>query len=180
MVEAKMDEARRTAFRETLDELLRDRARLDGAIAILSEKLGVGSHVLIQHGENDQPVNDATDVRDVGPVQVGEGEFYGLSQTKAARRFLERAGRTRPQKTEDILAAITRGGIRVGGKDPAGLLYRLMLRDKAFRRVGTSLWGLDAWYPPRKPAKGEQEAEPDRPDDGDAGSETPSEEAPTE
>ena len=164
-----MDEARRTALRETLEELLRDRARLDGAIAILSEKLGHPGHVLLRENNGSDPAAvESAEMRDVGPISVAEGEFYGLSQTKAARAFLERAGRTRPQKTEDILAAIRRGGITVGGKDPAGLLYRLLLRDKSFRRVGTSLWGLDAWYPPRKP-RSEQDTPEARSDSEDAG-----------
>ena len=53
-----------------------------------------------------------------------------------------------------------------------------MLRDKSFRRVGPSLWGLDAWYPQRKPSKAEDETEPEleAPDNGNASQDPSSEE----
>lgn len=167
-----MDETRRAAFQIALDEARNERERIDQVIAFLSERVGIRPTVLNAGDIEDAPPGDAA--RDVGPVQVADGEFYGMSQTKAAQAFLERAGRSRPQKTEQIIAALGRGGVAVGGKDPGGTLYKILNRHPSFRRVGASLWGLSAWYPnvPRKPAKDDQpettDSEQEGLDDGDA------------
>lgn len=176
MVEAVMDDTRQAALRVTLEELRRDRAEIEAAISVITRKLGLADAgpAMIPEGNGDH--SEVAETRDVGPVHVTEGEFYGMSQPEAARAFLARAGRTRPQKTGDIMAALRKGGIHVGGKDPAGLLYRILLRDKRFRRVGTSLWGLDEWYPRRAPKDDTAEGEQEAADAGDSRSAAPHEE----
>lgn len=164
-----MDDAEREAFRLALRRAVADRERAEATISFLTEKLGISlpgsSTELLDPGDGPE----SSELRDVGPVHVADSEFYGHSQTQAARAFLERAGRARPQKTAVIVQALRKGGVTVGGKDPEGTIYKILRRDKSFHRVGTSLWGLAAWYPNAalRPAKVADVASSEAPADVD-------------
>lgn len=185
------DEPTKTALQIALQAAIRDRDRAEATISFLSEKLGLangGAPSMLATGEGEHA--DENGPRDVGPIHVADGEFYGMSQTAAAAAVLDRAGRSRPQRTEQIIAAIQRGGVKVGGKDPAGTFYKILNRDSRFHRPAPNTWGLSVWYPGAKkaktepePTKAEQEAEdrPEGPDDGDVGRAVPAEaEAPSD
>jgi DNA-directed RNA polymerase delta subunit len=63
--------------------------------------------------------------------------------------LLERFGRDRPMWTNEILDAITKGGV---GISTGSALYRSLARDPAFVRIGerkSGRWGLAKWYPDR-------------------------------
>jgi hypothetical protein len=142
------DDAMREAFQIALRAALRDQARANATVDFLREKLGMAESagpVVLGPGEDDD--DRSNDARDVGPVQVTDGEFFGMSQPKAAAIFLERAGRTRPQRTEAIIAALKKGGIAFAGKDPASTFYTILNRNPSFTNVGKSTWGLSVWYP---------------------------------
>lgn len=81
-----------------------------------------------------------------------------MSGPKAARALMEKFGRERPLKTEEIFTAIKKGGVQVQSQQG---LYRSLFRDPKFTKVGMSLWGLSVWYPAaaRKAAKADAEAE---------------------
>ena len=150
------DATEREALRIALQSAIRDRDRAEATISFLTEKLGLtpaGDAVLLNPGEG---TDTGSELRDVGPVHVGDSEYYGLSQTKAAAAFLDRAGRSRPQRTDQIIAALAKGGVRIGGKDPEGTFYKILNRNPTFHRVGPSLWGLASWYPnaPKRGQKG--------------------------
>jgi len=141
-----MDETTRAALRIALDVATADRDRAEATIALLSEKLGLAdasAQIVLGPGDGS---GDAA--RDVGPVHVQEGEFYGLSQTAAAVAFLTKAGRTRPQRTGQIVEALAKGGIKIGGKNPPeDTIYKILNRDPRFHRPAPNTWGLSAWYP---------------------------------
>ena len=134
-----MDEARRAALQEELQRATRMRDQLQAVIAYLSEQLGEPVETAAQEKQS-RPGKD-------GALTVRAGEFFGMSSTQATRRVLERAGRTQPLHTEEILNFIKQGGVKLGGKDPAGTLYRSLQRDDAFFRPARGVWGLRAWYP---------------------------------
>jgi hypothetical protein len=161
-----VDETTRQAYEIALRGALRDQARANATVEFLREKLGMADNVTVVLGPGDLDASDDTP-RDVGPVSVTDAEFYGMSQTRAAAAFLERAGRSRPQRTEAIIDALRKGGIRFDGKDPAATFYAILARTPTFHRVGKSTWGLSAWYPgvARKAAKAGAGA-PTLPDDG--------------
>jgi hypothetical protein len=141
------DPTERAAYEIALRAARHDQARANATIDFLLEKLGLAdptSSQIILPGESQ---GDEQTLLNVGPIQVADSEFYGLSQTKAAAVFLERAGRSRPQRTEAIIEALRKGGIRFDGKDPAGTFYAILARTPTFHRVGRSTWGLSAWYP---------------------------------
>lgn len=157
-----IDDTERAAWEIVLRSATRDQARAAATIELAREKLGMTAgrgSVVIGPGDTEPP--DETP-RDVGPVPVTDAEFYGMSQPKAAAIFLDRAGRTRPQRTEAIVAALRKGGIRFEGKDPAGTFYAILARTPTFHRVGKSTWGLAAWYPNavRKATKTTEAARP--------------------
>lgn len=149
-----IDDTERSAWEIVLRSALRDQARATATIELAREKLGMASTgpVVLSPGDIDL---GAESLRDVGPVPVTDAEFYGLSQPKAAVIFLERAGRNRPQRTEAIVAALKKGGVKFEGKDPVGTFYAILSRTPTFHRVAKSTWGLAAWYPniARKPTK---------------------------
>ena len=78
---------------------------------------------------------------------VKEFEFHGKPQTEAARIVLERVGY--PLSTQQILEAIVRGGITVGGKTPQmqkTYLYTILHRSKKnFGLAAKDRWGLRGW-----------------------------------
>jgi hypothetical protein len=78
---------------------------------------------------------------------VKEFEFHNKHQTAAARIVLERVGY--PLSTQQILEAIVRGGVTVGGKTPQlqkTYLYTILHRSKKnFGLAAKDRWGLRGW-----------------------------------
>jgi hypothetical protein len=153
-VSTMVDDSTREAFEIALHAALRDQARANATVDFLREKLGMAESaapIVLGPGDPER----AGEARDVGPVSVTDGEFFGMSQPKAAAIFLERAGRTRPQRTEAIIAALRKGGVTFAGKDPVQSFYTILSRNGGFTNVGKSTWGLSSWYPDRakKPGK---------------------------
>jgi hypothetical protein len=159
-----VDDNIREALEISLRAALRDQARANFTVEFLREKLGLAgaaSPIVLGPGI-DSDEDRVAEARDVGPIQVTDGEFFGMSQPKAAAIFLDRAGRTRPQRTEAIIAALKKGGVEFKGKDPAQTFYTILARSPSFTNVGKSTWGLSSWYPDRskKPSKGVASAPP--------------------
>jgi len=169
-----VDESTRAGLEIALRAALRDQSRANATVEFLREKLGLADTGSMVLGPGDGERDEASSAQDVGPISVTEGEFYGMSQPKAAAAFLERAGRSRPQRTEAIMAALKKGGIEFGGKDPLQTFYAILARNPIFHNVGRSTWGLSAWYPnairrgSKRAAPSADEGQPQNPDDGDA------------
>src|SRR5262245_40088049 len=78
--------------------------------------------------------------------RVKENEFFNKSQAEAAKLFLERIGH--PMKTQQILEAINRGGVTVGGKNPQTKkqnFYTILFRSSDFVLFKRDTWALIAW-----------------------------------
>lgn len=156
-----MDDAERSALEMVLRKAEAKKAEAEAVIAWVTGELGGRPAPASQ----EEPAKGDAAAQGGGhggdPLSmVSEGEFFGMSAPKAAVALLERVGRSRPLKTEEIFDAITRGGVSIASKDG---LYRGLFRDPKFLRVGKSLWGLSTWYPAaaRKAAKTAQDAEAD-------------------
>jgi len=152
-----MDETRRKILMKELQDAVRERDQLNVFIELLAVRLGISV--------SDTGASDATD--EILPTanlslppaaSINEGQFYGFSATRAAKVVLEMFGATRPMKTDELYDAITKGGVKI--KD-AGVLYRSIVRDDDFMRVGRGIWGLSEWYPTaRRSTRPSQNGEP--------------------
>lgn len=77
---------------------------------------------------------------------VREYQFFNKTQTEAAKALLEMVNH--PLKTEDIMDAISKAGVKLGGKTPKDKkqnFYTILNRSKEFGRAGKNTWGLVAW-----------------------------------
>src|SRR5437763_523426 len=121
-----MDDTRRQVLTQELQEAVKQRDRLTSFIELLSERLEVPVP-----GADARQGSDATPTPVTGdPISaVSEGEFYGMSAPKASRALLQKVGRQRPMKTDEIFEAIRRGGVTV---KTSGTLYRSLFRDASF------------------------------------------------
>ena len=146
-----MDDASRQALEQELREAMNSRQELDIVIAYLSRRLGVAvAEAVLPPAPSGPPASDPSVPAPGDPsTSVAVGEFIGMSGPKAAAVVLKRMGR-RPLKTPDIFRAIQKGGVN-NIKDPP-TLWRSLVRDKKFTRVGKGLWGLSVWYPQGVPA----------------------------
>ena len=81
-----------------------------------------------------------------------------MSWTQAARTFLQRIGRN--ERTPTIIAALKKGGVNVGGKNPISALYTALARHSAFVRLGKNYWDLSERRPDL--AHGKVKRSPDR------------------
>jgi hypothetical protein len=132
------DQTRRRALEAALSDAINERHRLDVVIGYLSEKLGRPVELPGVPGTGPgQPVDDPAHL-------VADGEFYGMSAPAAAVRVLQKVGKPNALKTEQLVSAIRKGGVKVKN---AGTLYRSLIRHTKFKRVGKGLWGLAEWYP---------------------------------
>src|SRR5437868_1421862 len=104
-----MDETQRQALNALFDSKLKEREQLDAFLSVLGAELG---RDVPMGAANDAPAaNGATSVDMKAPpaASVGEGQYFGMSAPKAAKDLLERFGRDRPMKTQEIFDAITKG-----------------------------------------------------------------------
>lgn len=139
-----MDESTKTALEKELAGAVRQREQLDAVISYLSGRLGVDVASGGRADQQDQSSSPSVDHQAEPAASVREGEFFGMSSPDASRRLLEKFGRTRPMKTDEIFAAITKGGVKIQNSPT---LYRSLTRDPSFLRVGRGVWGLADWYP---------------------------------
>jgi hypothetical protein len=84
------------------------------------------------------------------PGEVRGDEFFGLSQGEAARAYLRKVGHA--AEIPELVAALNKGGCKVGGADPDRTLYIALIRNtKDFVKVPNGFIGLRAMYPGLKP-----------------------------
>lgn len=172
-----MDEQQRSALTSLLDEKVKERDELNSFIAVTSKMLGIpepsGGQPAGEQGTQTLPLGA---LNGEPSAAVVEGEYFSFSAPKAARALLEKFGRSRPMKTEEIYAAITKGGVKIGS---SGGLYRSLTRDKTFLRVGRGRWGLAEWYPEsaRRAAQADEDELEDADNNSGGGSAMPDEDS---
>jgi hypothetical protein len=150
----------REGWQAVLDSALEERAELDSVIAYASRQLGIEAPQgpMADEGGNGGSVN----LTGEPSASVVEGQFVGMSGPKAAKALLERFGRSRPMKTDEIYAAVKKGGVNIGS---SAALYRSLTRDDAFFKVARGRWGLSEWYPDRLTKSGSGGTTPDEEED---------------
>lgn len=163
-----LTEQEREAFRVTLDAAVRERDELDGLIGVLSRRLGIEPPPATS-GSAPSSANIPRPDADPSSL-VSDGEFFGMSATKATKALLGKLGRTRPLKTQEIFLAITKGGVALSNIE---VLYKSLSRSDDFLRVAKGTWGLAEWYSERirKTARSEQRDELDEIPAADTGDE---------
>ncbi len=160
-----MEESERQALFAALDVARRDRAELDQLIGYLARRLGVTDDGYEStFGTGGGPTGPTPP--DVVPsTLVADGEFFGMSATKAAKALLNKLGRTRPLKTREIFDGIVKGGIKPANTET---LYKSLSRSKEFELVQKGTWGLSEWYGNRSRKRATNDGEPvPGDDDGD-------------
>lgn len=154
-----MNEVERQVLEGQRIDALRKRDELDVVIKYFDSILGARPDDAVPAGE--PATSPAAGIQD--PLSpVNEGEFYGMSATKASKVVLERVGKSRPLKTAEIFEAIRKGGVAFKSKEG---LYKSLDRDPTFRKIPPGRWGLDAWYGGTRPTG----KRVDRADSGDGG-----------
>jgi|GEM_PF-4004806 len=78
--------------------------------------------------------------------EIRPDTFFGLSHHKAARRYLSELGHA--DKLENILNALTAGGVNIGGANPTETLRAVLRQNSSvFVRVSENTYGLREFYP---------------------------------
>ncbi len=138
-----MDDQERAALRATRDKALSERQRLDVVIGYLSEQLGEpvppdgGGGGFVWPEGNPGGGGDPV----AGTV---EGQYLGMTSTKAAREVLATYGnKLNPLTTKQLYEAIKKGGVKISNEES---LARMLHRSHTFRKAGRAKWGLSEWY----------------------------------
>src|SRR5438270_12475647 len=103
-----MDPTLREALQRELEEATKNRADLDAVIRYLRGRLGLTEETEAV-SEGRQPIPAGADPA----AFVSPNQFFNQSAPRAAKALLERIGRERPLKTDEIFAALKKGGVKV-------------------------------------------------------------------
>lgn len=137
------------AYAAAIAEIDREIDELQRAKAILLRRSGAGDRV-----ESTGGTVHAHPLAGDPLAAVREQEFSGLSPAKATRAFLLKIGRH--ERTPVIIAAIAKGGVPVGGKNPIATHYTTLKRHSAFVSLGKNYWDLAERRPDLVRAKAEK------------------------
>jgi hypothetical protein len=83
-------------------------------------------------------------------LEIQPGEFYNLSNTEAAEKYLRKIGHAMP--LDDIYSALMEGGVRFTGDGRKNLNIQLTRATRKFAKIGHGRgvnFGLLEWYPKR-------------------------------
>lgn len=129
-------------------------AKLDNAIETIQAALGEEgpSSMGTRESSGAPAVTDRqrADFQRAGgaPLAIRPDQFFGMSQTEATDAYLRMVGHA--VHIKQILEAIKRGGVHVGGADPQTTLYRGLVRGtRKFVLVSPQTFGLIEFYPNR-------------------------------
>lgn len=90
-------------------------------------------------------------ISDKATVSIRSDEFFGLSNTEAAERYLRKIGHAMP--LTDIFEALSTGGITFTGDGKKNLYTQLVRATRKFSKIGSGsniTFGLNEWYPARR------------------------------
>ena len=121
-------------YKALLEDSKRQRAELDAVIAFAERQLGISK-------------NGGSATASVNPsgvtVEIQEDTFHGKNILQAAEKYLGMVGRP-ARSTEEIAAALTKGGVPTSAPSVATILGRS--KGSSINRVKRGLWGLKEWY----------------------------------
>lgn len=96
------------------------------------------------------PLVSATGAIQTGTsVSVKPDEFFRMNQTDAAKAYLKKVGHSIP--FDELVAALRKGGAKLGGKDPRKTLYVSLARNpkREFEWPNKDYIGLPEFYEDR-------------------------------
>ncbi|HXM66579.1 MAG TPA: hypothetical protein VN911_07595 [Candidatus Acidoferrum sp.] len=95
------------------------------------------------------PLSSSNGVPGRPSVSIKPDEFFRMNQTDAARAYLKKVGHSIP--FDDLVAALRKGGAKLGGADPKKTLYVSLARNprKEFVWPSKDFIGLDEFYADR-------------------------------
>src|ERR1700692_5027577 len=73
------------------------------------------------------PLSSSNGVPGRPSVSIKPDEFFRMNQTDAARAYLKKVGHSIP--FDDLVAALRKGGAKLGGADPKKTLYVSLARN---------------------------------------------------
>lgn len=109
--------------------------------AISSLKMITGLNVGIPaSGSSEQSGNGGTKI-----TEIRSDTFFKKTFIEAVIMYLE-MGNRQPQKTEDILRAVKKGGLDISEPSAGTMLRSRAGKDKDIVRIKRGEWGLKEWY----------------------------------
>ncbi|HTD22229.1 MAG TPA: HTH domain-containing protein [Terriglobales bacterium] len=114
-------------------------------IAEWEKELGLAPGAVLT-GDSEQPSGKAKSSTGDIPSLVRNFQFFGRTQTEAAKALLELVGH--PLTTEEIMEGVVKGGLKLGGKTPKDKkqnFYTILNRSKEFGRAAKNTWGISSW-----------------------------------
>jgi hypothetical protein len=134
-------------YRQQRQKHLEDLKRIEMMIGQLEQDLGENPSVDFTAEDSQSPAVPATTSVSLRilPI-VRPDEFYGMSQTDAARAFLKKAGHA--IHVAHLVSALQRGGAKLGGANPEKTLYVSLARNpkKEFVWPSKDHIGLKEFY----------------------------------
>jgi hypothetical protein len=114
-------------------------------IAEWERELGIAPSASSREAE---PETDTKNKGQAGDIlgMIREWQFFNKSQPEAAKLVLEIVGH--PLRTQQIIEAIEKGGVKVGGKTPKDKkqnFYTILQRSTELGRAAKDTWGLASW-----------------------------------
>jgi hypothetical protein len=137
-----------------LQQLLQERAEIDGLITALQKRMGKPSADSTSPIPPAKPLLHASTGTSAASV-VYRGAFFSLSVTKAAEKLLRTYGR--PLKTPEILSAFQQAEYEMAkGENARSVIYTSLSRSKDFVKVHADTWDLAEKYPEAAAKKAEE------------------------
>jgi hypothetical protein len=135
------DDSGNDPYAAVLADLRARRLKLDEAITLIESLRGDRAQGTAVETKQDHPSDEST---------VDEsGQFLGMTVVDASKKLL--AMRRRTIGTQEIAAAIQRGGLVMQSAEPANtvgsILTRRFYQVGDIVRVSRGMWGLREWYP---------------------------------
>ena len=133
---------------QKLDKLREELAPIELMIRQLERDLGEASN-----GESTAPMAAASDALSFPDSSfssktpsIRPDEFYTMTQTEAAKAYLRKVGHA--ISFEELVAALRKGGAKLGGADPKKTLYVSLARNptREFRWPSDGYIGLSEFY----------------------------------
>jgi hypothetical protein len=92
------------------------------------------------------PMSTSNGTTGKSSASIKPDEFFRMNQTDAARAYLRKVGHSIP--FDDLVAALRKGGAKLGGADPKKTLYVSLARNprKEFVWPSKDFIGLDEFY----------------------------------
>jgi hypothetical protein len=116
-------------YKAVIADLEKQRAEIDQTIALLRKRAGQSASASASADSDEDVIQDDT--------------FYGKNILQASEMYLKMVGKP-ARSTEDIAAALTKGGLTAAAPSVATILGRS--KGGAIQRVKRGLWGLKEWY----------------------------------